>query len=100
MLNNNKNKILKMSNREQLELQFSKSVTVFELDKTRNLGYHINLLVVNIEAFFPGQVVGFSKRFHFYGKEQSGVHFTAQWLFGVKRCLLRVLNPQDYSRKP
>ena len=59
------------------------------------LGYHINLLVVNIEAFFPGQVVGFSKRFHFYGKEQSGVHFTAQWLFGVKRCLLQNLNPQD-----
>ena len=44
-----------MSNREQLELQLSKSVTVFELDKTRNLGYHINLLVVNIEDFFPGQ---------------------------------------------
>ena len=46
-------------------------------------------------GFFPGQVVGFSKRFHFYGKEQSGVHFTAQWLFGVKRCLLQNLNPQD-----
>ena len=61
----------------------------------QTLGYHINLLVVNIEAFFPGQVVGFSKRFHFYGKEQSGVHFTAQWLFGVKRCLLQNLNPQD-----
>ena len=77
--------------------------TVFTLLhwKTQSRTWMIKLVVnlvgvVNIETFFyftrrvKSLVRGFSKRFHFFGQEQSGVHFTAQWLFGVKRCL-RVL---------